>query len=109
MFSSAETAAVIFGMAVVTYLTRASGFYLVSRVKVSGRLEAFLNAIPGTVLVSLVAPVVLASGPAESAASLATILTAWKSRSLPLAMVVGVVVVWILRRFIQPSLPVVSP
>lgn len=100
MFSNTETAIVIFGMAVVTYLTRISGFYLVSRIKVSGRLEAFLNAIPGTVIVSIVAPVVLASGPAESAASLATVLTAWKSRSLPLAMVVGVATVWVLRRFI---------
>src|SRR3990167_8357976 len=108
MFSNTETAAVIFGMAVVTYLTRISGFYLISRVKVSGRLEAFLNAIPGAVLVSIVAPVVLASGPAESVASLATGLTAWKSRSLPLAMIVGIVVVWLLRWFIQSSLPAVS-
>ncbi|MBI2092715.1 MAG: AzlD domain-containing protein [Deltaproteobacteria bacterium] len=100
MFSNTETGVVIFGMAVVTYLTRASGFYLVSRVKVSGKLEAFLNAIPGTVLVSLVAPVVLADGPAESIASLAVVLTAWKSRNLPLAMVVGIVTVWVLRRFI---------
>lgn len=99
MFSNTETTVVIFGMAIVTYLTRVSGFYLVSRINVSGRLEAFLKAIPGTVLVSIVAPVVLTSGPAESAASLATVLTAWKSRSLPLAMVVGVVVVWALRKF----------
>ena len=99
MFSNVETAAVIFGMAVVTYLTRISGFYLVSHVKVSGRLETFLNAIPATVLVSIVAPVVIATGPSESIASLATILTAWKSRSIPLAMIVGVLIVWMMRRF----------
>ncbi len=91
-------------MAVVTYLTRISGFYLVSRIKVSGRSEAFLNAIPGAVLVSIVAPVVLASGPAESIASLVTVLTAWKSRSLPLAMIIGIVTVWVLRRFLQFNL-----
>lgn len=99
MFSNIETAMVIFGMAMATYLTRASGFYLVSRVNVSGRLDRFLSAIPAAVLVSIVAPVVLASGPPESVASLATILTAWRSRSLPLAMIVGVTVVWMMRRF----------
>ena len=92
MFSNTDTMLVIFGMAIATYITRVSGFYLVSRVKVSGRLEIFLNAIPGAVLVSIVAPTVLASGPAESVASLATVLIAWKSKSLPLAMIVGVAI-----------------
>ncbi len=100
MFSNTDTMLVIFGMAIATYITRVSGFYLVSRVKVSGRLEIFLNAIPGAVLVSIVAPTVLASGPAESVASLATVLIAWKSKSLPLAMIVGVVMVWLLRFYI---------
>lgn len=101
MFSDEGTALAICGMAVVTYLTRASGFFLVNRMRVTGRLEAFIRAIPGAVFVSILAPTALASGPAESAASLVTVIAAWKTRCLPVAMAVGVGTVWLLRRLIS--------
>jgi len=85
------------GMALVTYLTRAAGLAVMSRLTVSGRLERFMKAIPGAILASIVAPSALAAGPAEALATLATALVAWRSSNLPLAMAAGVAVVLALR------------
>ena len=90
----------ILGMAVVTYATRISGSVLMSRVTLSKRMEAWLSYIPGTVLIAIIAPTVLTSGPAEALAALATALTAIKTRNLLLAMLGGVGVVWILRTLV---------
>jgi uncharacterized membrane protein len=77
-------------MALATYATRAGGLWLASRLDLSGRVEVWLGYIPGAILVSLVAPAVLASGLAEALAGLAVVLVAIRTASLPLAMVVGV-------------------
>ena len=87
----------IVGMACVTYLTRVSGYWLVGRVTLSPRLQTGLQALPGAVLVSLVAPTVLATGIAETLAALATIAVAARTRHLLAAMLSGVIVVWVLR------------
>lgn len=87
----------ITGMAVVTYLTRFTGLWLMNRVKITPRLERWLKALPGTILVSIVAPTVFSSGKPEALAGLATALTAWFSKNLILAMIVGVAMVWALR------------
>lgn len=87
----------ILGMACVTYATRISGLALMSRIKLSKRMEAWLRYIPGAILVSLVAPAVLTGGPAEVLAALATALIAWRARNLLLAMLVGVGVVVMFR------------
>lgn len=89
----------ICGMAGVTYLTRVGGYWLVGRVTLSPRVEAGLRALPGAVLVSLVAPTVLATGGAEALAALATVVVAARAKNLLVAMVVGVVAVWALRTF----------
>jgi uncharacterized membrane protein len=94
---SLPTLIAILAMACVTYATRISGLAFMSRVKLSKRMEAWLRYIPGTILVSLVAPTVLTDGPAEALAALATALIAWRTRNLLLAMLVGVGVVLILR------------
>ena len=84
-------------MALGTYATRAGGLWLASRLTLSGRVEAWLDYIPGAILVSLVAPVVLASGFAEALAALAVVLVAQRTGSLPVAMVTGVGAVLVLR------------
>lgn len=84
-------------MALATYATRAGGLWLASRLDLSGRVEAWLGYIPGAILVSLVAPAVLASGLAEALAGLAVVLVTIRTASLPLAMVVGVGVVLLFR------------
>jgi uncharacterized membrane protein len=84
-------------MALATYVTRAGGLWLASRITLSDRMEAWLEHIPGAILVSLVAPVVLASGFAEALAASAVVLVALRTGSLPIAMVTGVVAVLALR------------
>jgi len=73
--------------------TRISGLALMSRLKLSKRMEAWLRYIPGTVLVSLAAPTVLTGGLAEALVA----LISWRARNLLLAMLVGVGVVLIAR------------
>jgi uncharacterized membrane protein len=87
----------ILGMAAVTYTTRASGLLLMRRVTLSGRLEAWLSAIPGGVLVSIVAPTILATGLPEFLAAIVTVLVAIRTGNLLFAMLAGVVAVWGLR------------
>ncbi len=84
-------------MALVTYATRAGGLWLASRLALSERAEAWLDYIPGAILVSIVAPVVLAGGITEALAALAVILVASRTGSLPIAMVTGVLAILLLR------------
>jgi uncharacterized membrane protein len=94
-----NTLITILGMALVTYMVRAGGLWLMGFVKPSPAVEAWLNAIPGAVLVSLVAPTVLVSSLAETLAALATVLVAVVTKKMLLAITVGVAVVWVLRKF----------
>ncbi len=87
-------------MASTIYATRAMGFWLASRLSLSGRAEIWLNHIPGAILVSIVAPTVLASGLAGALAAVAVVLVALRTASLPLAMVAGVASVLVLRMFL---------
>ena len=97
MQSSLQALLAIVGMALVTYLTRSGGVWLMSSVTLSGRMKAWLGYLPGTVLVALVAPTVLSTGLAEAGASLVTLLVAARTRNVLLSMIVGIVVVWVLR------------
>ncbi len=87
----------ILGMALVTYLTRIGGLWLMSRVTLSGRIKTWLGYLPGAVLVAIVAPTVLSSGLTETGAALVTVLVAARTRNVLLSMVIGVGVVFGLR------------
>jgi uncharacterized membrane protein len=91
----------ILGMALVTYATRAGGFWLMGLVTPSPRIEAWLRQIPGAVLVAIVAPTVLASSLAETLAALATVLVAIRTKNVLIAMLVGVAAVWLLRLILK--------
>ena len=43
-------------MAMVTYLTRAGGVFVMSRVPIGPRVERFINAMAGSVLVAVITP-----------------------------------------------------
>lgn len=90
----------ILGMAGVTYFTRAGGLWLMNRITITPKIEASLKALPGCILISIVAPLILAGGPAEAAASLLVILVALRSKNLLLAMSIGVAAVWGFRHFL---------
>jgi uncharacterized membrane protein len=57
-----------------------------------------MDALPGTILLSLVAPGIAAAGAWGAAAALATALCAYRTRNVFLAMVVGMAVVIVQRR-----------
>jgi len=95
-----DTLITILAMAVVTYTTRAGGLWLMGFVQPSPRVEAWLDTLPGAVLVALIAPEVISGGLAAALAALATLLVALRTKNLLLAMVVGVAVVWALRHFL---------
>lgn len=90
------TLAAIIAMALVTYMTRIAGIFIGHRLELTGRAKAAFDAIPPAVLVAVIAPVALATGPAESLAALATAVAATR---LPLlaTIVIGVVSVVVLR------------
>ncbi len=98
MQSSPLALLTILGMALVTYLTRIGGLWLMSRVTLSGRLKAWLEYLPGTILVAIVAPAVLGAGLAEVGAALATVLVAARTRNVLLSMLVGIAIVLVLRK-----------
>jgi uncharacterized membrane protein len=84
------------GMFAVTYATRIGGYWFVRRFPLSGRIKAGLEAVPMAVLTAIIAPTVLAAGPAETAAALVTLLLAWRQPVL-VAVIGGVATVVLLR------------
>jgi uncharacterized membrane protein len=96
MSFDAATLLAILLMALVTYGTRLGGLLLAGRWRLEGRRKAAFEAIPAAVLTAVIAPTLLATGPAESLAGLVTILAAFR---LPLlgSVVVGVASVVALR------------
>jgi len=95
MLDSATLFAIL-GMAAVTYGTRIAGLFIADRLVLSGRAKAAFDAIPAAVLVAVIAPMVLATGPAETLAALVTALAAAR---LPLigTIMVGIAAIVLLR------------
>ena len=93
----ADALAAILGMALVTYATRAGGLWLMGRVAPTPRVETWLRALPGAIIVSLVAPVALGGDPAETLAALATAAVAARTGGVLPALIAGVAAVWLLR------------
>ncbi len=90
---------VISGMAIVTYLTRAGGLFLVNRIQISDRVERFLTTIPGAILISIIAPSLFNGGFKDTAAGCITMIIAFKTKNLFLAMISGIILVYILRNY----------
>jgi uncharacterized membrane protein len=105
----------ILGMAAATYATRLGGFLLLNRSMLTGKLGALLHYVPGAVLIAIVAQAVvpvwwlgveggasgaLTAGPAEAVAGVVTVVVAARFKNLLLAMLAGVITVWLLRRFV---------
>jgi uncharacterized membrane protein len=93
------TFAAILAMALVTFGTRIAGIFLAGRLVLTGRAKAAFDAIPAAVLVAVIAPTAIATGPAET---LATVIAAVVATRAPLlvTVLVGVVAVVALRHVI---------
>lgn len=83
-------------MGLITYGTRIAGIFLASRLTLTGRAKAAFDAIPAAVLVAVIAPTVLATGPAETIAAAITMLAATRAPLL-VTVAVGVISVVALR------------
>ncbi|MGD8703037.1 MAG: AzlD domain-containing protein [Desulfosarcina sp.] len=90
----------IAGAALATYGLRLGGLLLAEHLPQNGGFKRFMEALPGTILLSLVAPGIFSAGLLGGVAALATALCAWQTRNVLLAMIVGMGIVAAGRWFI---------
>lgn len=83
----------IAGAALVTYGLRLGGLLLAEYLPRNGGFRRFLAALPGTILLSLVAPGIVSAGLLGGVAALSTALCAWKTRNVFLGMILGMGIV----------------
>lgn len=89
--------AVIVGMNVVTYATKAGGLWLLSRINVSDRVESGLEMLPGAIIISILGPELISGGPAEWSSAAVVLLVMWRTENVLLALLCGVAAVLIFR------------
>ena len=83
----------ILGMALVTYVTRASVLLLGRTVQIPHWLDQVLEALPGAILVSLIAPAIIAAGLKGLIAAAATLIVALMLRgNIVIPMLIGILV-----------------
>ena len=93
-----EVAIAIAGMAVVMYLTRIGGFWLVGRLPPTPRVTRIIEQLGGVTLVALTAPAVVNAGTPGIVAAAVAALTAWRTGNLLIAMLLAMGVIRILRQ-----------
>ena len=77
----------------VTYVTRSGGYVVLSRFKsLHPRVEAALEAVPGAVLITLILPAALTSGPLMVFAMFVALLVSLRFSPI-LVLVVGMAIV----------------
>lgn len=74
-------------MASVTYLTRIGGYILLRNRSLGPRAMAVLEAAPGCVLLSVIAPVFVADRPADLIALACTVIAAMRLPLLPTVII----------------------
>lgn len=89
----------ILSMAVVTYITRISGYLLLRNRELSPRLTKVLESIPGCVLIAVIAPAFATTNPANLLAVIITILLAWRFSLLP-TVVFSITITAFLRHYL---------
>ncbi len=102
MFPAIESQVlVVVGLAVVaTYSLRFGGLLLASRLPKTGRFRQGMDALPGTLLFSLVIPGLASEGFWGLSAGGLTALVVWRTGNTFLAMLVGMSVIYLFRTFI---------
>ena len=97
MADSGSVLLVIFLAALVTYGLRLGGLLLAGRLPKTGRFRLFMDALPGTILLSLIGPATLAAGFWGWVATVATALCSLKTGNVLISMVLGVAIVAVSR------------
>lgn len=86
-------------LAVATFSARYLGVVLGQHIPESGPWTRALNALPGCLIVSLVTVMLVRGGPNEQVGAAVAFGVAFATRNLPLTMIVGIAVVWVLRSY----------
>lgn len=92
---SAITAILI--MTAATYVTRIAGFWLMGHVTVTPRVQRMLDALPGSVVAAIAAPMVFKNGAPAGIAIFAVLAFMLLWRNEFIAVLVGIIVVALLR------------
>lgn len=74
-------------MAVTTYFTRIAGYLILRDRKLSPRAEAVMEAAPGCVLITVIAPHFATSDPANLLALVISLLAALRFSLLPVVLI----------------------
>ncbi|MEP7030636.1 MAG: AzlD domain-containing protein [Pseudolabrys sp.] len=90
-------AVVLAVMTIVVYLSRTSGFWLIGRITIGPRLQKILEALPGAVIVSTVAPILITGGIAAWFAVVAAAVTMIALRNDFAAVFAGIAVAALVR------------
>lgn len=93
-----STLLTILAMAVVTYATRVAGYLLLRNRVLSPRMTKVLEAIPGCVLIAVIAPAFATTNNANLLAVVATLILASRFSLLP-TVVGSIVITALLRHF----------
>jgi uncharacterized membrane protein len=89
----------IAAMALATYAMRAGGFWLMGRVTITPRLRRMLEALPGSVVVATVLPLIVREGPVAMLAIAAAGVVMLVRRNDLLAVLTGMAVATAWRAF----------
>jgi uncharacterized membrane protein len=89
----------IAAMAVATYLCRASGVVLMSRVRITPAVQRALRALPGSIIVATVLPIALQAGVAAIVGLTASLAAMAFLRHELTALIAGLVTVSLVRAF----------
>lgn len=90
----------ILGMGVATYITRASGYFIASRIDMTPGFRAALAGVPVAILVSIIAPVLAKGGPAEFISAFIVAALALRKRGLLTCLIAGIIAVNIFRHLL---------
>ncbi len=92
-----ETWTVILALSAGTFAIRLSGVLIGQRIPSHGAWARGLRALPGCLIVSLVALSLLSGGPTEWTAGLVAVIVAVVTTNLPLTMAAGIAAAYLLR------------
>lgn len=87
----------ILGLAITSYSIRIGGYLLAVRLPQEGGWARGMEALPGCLIIALVALMMLNGGVIEWVAGGTVFLVAAKTRNLPISMLAGMVIVAALR------------
>lgn len=96
----ADTTIVIAALAIATFAVRIGGVMAGRVLPREGAVAAALEALPGCLIVSLVAVTMIGGGPQEWAAGAVALGVAALTKNLPLTMIAGVGAIYLLRTFV---------